>query len=142
MAGTRILSEFTYRSGVPDQQYRFTIKVDEQGLISVRDVWGPFGLIIDSFTSVPQSVHDDIQDAIASVENILASTSAVNGTLSFVDATSASFTFSTPFANADYRVVLSPDVFTSFRITSKTINGFTLEASAAITADVGFDVFV
>jgi hypothetical protein len=142
MAATRILSEFTYRSGVPTQAYRFTVVVDEQGLVSVRNIQSPIGLIIDSVTSVPQSVVDDISAAIGEVENILAQTSAVNGTLTFSSSVSEAVVFTTAMASTTYRVVLSPDTFVPLRITNKTTTGFTVEAGAEFTGSVGYDVFV
>ena len=142
MAATRVKSEFTYRSGVPSSAYFFTVVVDESGSISVRNIQSPFGLIIDSMTSLPQMVVTDINTAIGQVENILATTSAVNGVLVFSGSTSESFAFSTPMANTSYRVLLSPDLFVPLRITNKTIAGFTVEAGAAVTGSVGFDVLV
>lgn len=141
MAATRIASEFTYRSGVPASAYRFTVLVDETGEISVRDIQSPRGLIIDSVTSLPQSVITDINTAIAQVENILAQTSAVNGTLVFTNATSASYSFATAMVDTSYRVVLSPSAFVPLRV-SKTTTGFTVTAGATFTGSVGFDVFV
>jgi len=142
MAATRILSEFTYRSGVPTQAYRFTVVVDEQGEVSVRNIQSPIGLIIDSVTGVPQSVVDDISTAIGEVENILAQTSAVNGTLTFSSSVSEAVVFTTAMASTTYRVVLSPDTFVPLRITNKTTTGFTVEAGAEFTGSVGYDVFV
>lgn len=142
MTATRVLSEFTYRSGVPSSAYFFTIIVDEAGSYSVRNIQTPFGLILDSMTSLPQTVVTDISTALGQVENILATTSAVNGVLVFTNATSASYSFSTAMANTSYRVMLSPDLFVPLRIINKTTAGFTVEAGATVSGSVGFDVFL
>lgn len=142
MTATLILSEFTYRSGVPASAYLFTVADDEQGNISVRDIQSPLGLIMDPWTQLPQSVADDIAAAITQVENLMSATSAVNGTLVFSASASESYTFSTPLAGTTYRVQLTSDAFVPLRITSKTVTGFTVQAAATFTGNVGFDVFV
>ena len=142
MAATRIGSEFTYTSGTGSQQYRFTILSDQTGNISVRNVQSPFGLIMDSMTSTPSSVQQDICDAIETVEAILASTTPINGTLVFAAEASQSVVFSTPLTNTSYRVHLDTDSFVLLRVVSKTITGFTVEAAATFTGSVGYDVFI
>lgn len=142
MAGVRMLSEFTYQSGVSPDLYFFTVVVDSSDRVSVRNIQSPFGLIIDSVTSVPESVVTDINTAISQVEGILAATSAVNGTLTFAAETSKAVTFATPLANANYRVQLDSSAFVGLRVTGKTVAGFTVEATAAFTGTVGYDVFV
>ena len=142
MAGTRVLSEWTYKSGVTPNIYYFTIAVDQSDRVSVRNIQSPFGLIIDSMTSVPQSVVTDINDAIAQVESIMSATSAINGTLVYASETSKSVTFATPLSSTTYRVQTTVDVFVPLRITNKTTTGFTVEAAAAFTGNVGYDVFI
>jgi len=142
MAGVLIGSEFTYTSGVPSQQYRFSIVADQTGILSVRNVQSPYGLIIDSMTSVPASVAEDICAALTQVEDILAVTSAINGTLTFSSETSKSVTFATPLTSTGYRVHLTTDQFVLLRVTGKTLTGFTIEASAAFTGTVGYDVLI
>lgn len=142
MAGTRILSEWTYKSGVTPNIYYFTIVVDQNDRVSVRNMQTPFGLIIDSMTALPESVVSDINDAIAQVESIMAATSAINGTLVYANETSKSVVFATALASATYRVQTTADVFVPLRITSKTTTGFTVEAAAAFTGNVGYDVFI
>jgi hypothetical protein len=65
-----------------------------------------------------------------------------SGTLSFEGETEKAVVFSEPLSDTDYRVHLSTDVFTGLRITSKTVTGFTVQASASITGSVGYDVLV
>jgi hypothetical protein len=142
VAGTRILSEFTYQSGVSPSVYFFTVVVDQNDLVSIRNVQSPFGLIIDTMTSVPQSVVDDMNAAITQVEGILAATSAINGILTFSLETMKTVTFATALTNSTYRVQLDQSAFVGLRVIGKTPTGFTVEASAAFTGTVGYDVFV
>lgn len=142
MAGTRVLTDWTYKSGVTPNIYYFTIGVDQNDRVSVRNIQSPWGLIIDSMTSVPQSVVEDISAAITQVESIMSATSPINGTLVFANETSKSVTFATPLSGTTYRVQTTVDVFVPLRITNKTVTGFTVEAAAAFTGNVGYDVFI
>ena len=142
MAYQRITSEFTYRSGVSPQLYYFTVSVDQAGLISVRNIQSPQGRILDSQTSLPQSVTDDITAAIAQVENLVAQTSAVNGQLTFAGETTKTVTFGTPFAGTTYRVLFSTTDFIPVRVTSKSTTGFTVSVGVTYTGTIGYDVFV
>jgi hypothetical protein len=142
MSGTLSLAEFTYTSGVSTQQYTYTIGYDSSGNVTVRNVQNPLGLIMDSWSTLPESVVDDIRTSMTQVENLMASTSAANGTLIFSASASESYTFSTPLAGTTYRVQLSTDAFVPLRITNKTVTGFTVQAAATFTGNVGFDVFV
>ena len=142
MSATLAQSEFTYIAGTGIQQYRWTVVVPQTGSIGVRDIQGPHGLIIDSVTEVPADIVTDMNDSITQVEAILASTSAVNGTLVFADETDKSFTFAAPQTSTAYRVQVTTDEFVGLRIINKTLTGFTVQASAAFTGTVGFDVFV
>jgi hypothetical protein len=135
-------SEFVYRSGSAPEVYTFTIVSNSQGAILVRDIQDPYGFVFSPYTQIPQSVATDISTAMSQVETILALTSAVNGTLSFAAETEKSVTFSEAFSNTSYRVQFTSDVFAPFRITNKTILGFTIQAGSTITGSVGFDVFV
>ena len=142
MSGTRIAFEATYTSGSGRSQYRYTIVSDQSGNLSVRDIVTPYGLIMDSLTRVPQSVVDDVSTSIAQVESLLEMTSAVNGTLTFVADTSKDVTFSTPMADTNYRVHLSPSGFIPVRISSRLTTGFTVQAGVTFTGTIGYDVFV
>ena len=142
MAASLAQSEFVYRSGTSPDIYTFTIASDSQGNLSVRDISDPYGFVLSPYTQIPQSVTDDITSAMSSVETILALTSAVNGTLTFAAETSKSVTFSEAFSSTNYRVQTTSDVFAPFRITNKTVLGFTVQAGATVTGTVGYDVFV
>lgn len=142
MAYTRAVFDFTYRSGSAGVFYYFTISQDAAGRISLKNIQTPTGRIIDSQTGVPQSVVDDIEAAIEQVENFVAQTSAVNGTLNFVAQTSQSVTFVTAMAGTGYRVYATLPDFVPWRITGKTTTGFTIELGVTYTGAVGYDVFV
>lgn len=142
MTLTLIESAFTYRSESGGQSYFFTIVQNLNGTLGRRDMITPFGPIRDSNTQVPQFVLDDEQTAIGQVENILATTSALNGILTFTDETSKVVTFTTPFANTSYRVQIAQQDNVSFWTTLKSTGGFTINASITFTGFVGFDVFV
>jgi len=141
MAATLAQSEFVYRSGTSPDIYTFTIVSDSLGNISVRDIQDPYGFVISPYTQIPQSVTTDIGTAMAQVETILALTSAVNGTLTFAAETEKSVTFAEAFSDTSYRVQVTSDVFAPFRITNKTVLGFTVQAGSSITGTVGYDVF-
>ena len=99
-------------------------------------------MVVSPYTQIPQSVTDDIASAMTQVEDILAVSSSINGTLTFAAETSKSVTFSEALSGTDYRVHLSSDLFTALRITSKTVSGFTVEAAAVVTGSVGYDVLL
>jgi len=142
MAGTRVAFEATYTSGTGTNLYRFTIYVNVADVLSVRDIRTPYGLLIDSMTLLPQSVVNDIQTAMGQVESLLSLTSAVNGNLTFVSEGSKDVTFSSPMANTNYRVHLSPSDFVPVRVTNKMLTGFTIQVGTTFTGTIGYDVFV
>lgn len=142
MSATRIAFEGTYTSGTGTSQYRFTVVVDSNEVVSVRDIRSPFGLIMDTMTRLPQSVIEDINEAIGQVEDLLSLSSAVNGTLTFSSETEKSVTFATPMSSADYRVHLTPSDFVAVRTTSKLTTGFTVQTNITFTGTIGYDVFV
>ena len=141
MAASLAQSEFVYRSGTSPNIYTFTIVSDSQGTISVRDIQDPYGFVISPYTQIPQSVTTDISSAMSTVETILSLTSAVNGTLTFTAETEKTVTFAEAFGDTDYRVQVTGDIFAPFRITNKTVTGFTIQAGATVTGSVGYDVF-
>lgn len=141
MSGTRVAFEGTYTSGSGRQQYRYTVVVDQNGVVSVRDILTPTGLIMDSMVRLPQSVVSDITDSMSQLEDLLALSSAVNGTLTFVSEVEKSVTFSTPSADTNYRVFLDPSDLIVARITTKLTTGFTVQVGSTFTGTIGYDVF-
>lgn len=142
---TRIESCFVYMVRVNDPcnpSWMFTIDVNQDGTCGVSNIKSPNGSICDSNTQIPGCVLDEINAAKADVENILAQSSAVNGTLNFVDQTSQSIVFATPFANTNYRVYVTLEDFIDWRIVNKTTTGFDIELNVTYTGTVQYDVLV
>lgn len=142
---TRLESAFRYQVRIDDvcnPIWMFTIVVNQDGQIGVRDIRNLYGGIADSQTQIPQEVLDEITAARADVENIVAQSSAVNGTLSFVNQTTQSIVFATPFGNTQYRVYVTLQDFIDYRITNRTTTGFDIELNVTYTGPVQYDVFV
>lgn len=142
---TRIESAFTYQVRLNDAcspLWTFTIVVNQDGTTGVRSIRSVYGGICDSMLQVPGEILDQINAATAEVENIVAQSSAVNGTLAFVNQTAQSIVFATPFANTQYRVYVTLQDFIDYRITNKTTVGFDLELNVTYTGTVQYDVFV
>ena len=142
---TRVESCFTYNVRTSDACapiWWFTIVVNQDGTCGVRNIRSPSGALCNTMTQLPGEVLDEINAAKAEVENILAQTSAVNGTLSFVAETTQSIVFATPFANTSYRVYVTLEDFIDYRITNKTTTGFDIELNVTYTGTVQYDVFV
>lgn len=142
---TRKLSCFHYNVRIDDPcnpSWHFVIDVNQDGSCGVSSIKSPNGSICDSTTQIPGVVLDEINAAKAEVENILAQSSAVNGTLNFVDQTSQSIVFATPFANTSYRVYATLEDFIDYRIVNKTTTGFDIELNVTYTGTVQYDVFV
>lgn len=91
---------------------------------------------------IPQDVLQAIQTAQNQVQNLVAQTSAINGTLNFVNQVSQSVVFSTPFVDTSYRVYVTLQDFIDYRITNKTTTGFDVELNVTYTGPVQYDVFV
>jgi hypothetical protein len=142
---TRVESAFTYQVRVSDAcapLWTFTVVVNQDGTTGIRNIRSIYGGICDSLTQVPGAVLDQINAATADVENIVAQSSAVNGTLAFTNQVAQSIVFATPFANTQYRVYVTLQDFIDYRITNKTTTGFDLELNVTYTGSVQYDVFV
>jgi len=138
-------STFSYQvsSGDPCKgSWCFTLVLNQNGKIGVRNIKSPTGSICDSGTQIPQSVLDAIGMAKNQVQNIVAQTSTINGTLNFVDQTGQSVVFATPFTDTSYRVYVTLEDFIDYRIINKTTTGFDIELNVTYTGPVQYDVFV
>jgi hypothetical protein len=136
---------FTYRVATGDPclgSWSFTIVVNQNGTIGVRNITSPYGLLCNSMAQIPQDVLQAIQTAQNQVQNLVAQTSAINGTLNFVNQVSQSVVFSTPFVDTSYRVYVTLQDFIDYRITNKTTTGFDVELNVTYTGPVQYDVFV
>jgi hypothetical protein len=121
--------------------WEFTIISNVDGSLGVSNIKSPTGLLCNTGIQIPSDVFQCIEEAKQQVENILSVTSAINGTISFVDQTAQSVVFASPFPNATYRVHVSLDDFISYRIRNQTTTGFDIELNVTYTGDVGYDVF-
>ena len=143
MAVSRMATEITYKSTASTgAEYFFTVVMDMAQGVSLRDIKGPTGPIRDSATEIPKDVSVDMQTAIGNLEDLVAQTSATNGTLDFDEDTSQDVVFETAYANTNYRVALDTGDFIPVRVTNKTTAGFTVEAGVTYTGSGGYDVFV
>jgi len=142
VAATRTLVSATYQSVVDEGTFTFVVTVDSNSISGVQSIRGPNGTYLDSMTSLPQTVVQDIQDAITQVEDQLAQTSDINGQLVFAGETTKAVVFVTPMGNTNYRVVTSVVDYVPVRVISKTTTGFTVETGVTYTGRVGYDVFV
>ena len=145
VTSVRIESCFTYLVKINDPcapNWQFTIVVNQDGTCGVRQIKAPTGSICDSMTQVPGAVLDEINEAKAEVENILAQTSAINDTLNFVDQTTQSIVFAIPMVDTSYRVYVTLEDFIDYRITNKTTTGFDIELNVTYTGVVQYDVLV
>jgi hypothetical protein len=131
MALTRILGVHTYKSSSGGVSYYFDIVVDEQGLVSVRNIITPTGILRDSTTSLPQSVLDDMGTAKSLTEDLLTETTIDNGNIVFSGDTSRPVVFGTAMNNTNYRVAYTTPDGTVLTTEDKTINGFNAVAAVA-----------
>lgn len=141
MALERTQSEFSYKSSSGGSSYYFTVIYIDDTNVQVRNMQTPFGLIQDSFSTLPQSVIADMRIATLQVLQIMA-TSAINGIVEFTAQTSTDITFDSALDDDTYRVVTSLEDFISVRITNKTTAGFTIETGITYTGSIGYDVFI
>lgn len=142
---TRKLVCFTYMvrtSNVCAPPWLFTVVVNQDGTIGIKDIQSPYGLLCNTGIQIPEDVLQAMEDAKAQVEDILSNTSVLNGTLNFVDETTMSIIFAQPFNNTNYRVYVTLPDFVSYRIINKTITGFDIDLGVSFTGLVGYDVFV
>ena len=143
MAATRLGLEATYRSpSTGSTYYTFIITSDQEENVSVRDIQGPYGLIVDSLTELPSSVVTDITTAINAVEAILAGISSTSGSVTFTAETEKAITFTTAMSDTTYRVYTNTSEFVPVRITNKATTGFTIEVGVTFTGTVRYDVLV
>lgn len=64
----------------------------------------------------------------------------LRGAATFAAGTTAAVVFDTPEPSANYQIYASPPDSKTYWATSKTVNGFTLNASANVTGTVGWQL--
>lgn len=148
MAMTRRQALFTYSSASGGSEYLFDVAVDAQGLVSVRNIRGPRGLVQDSMTGVPASVVADMSDAKGIVTQIMAESIADAGDVAFAGDTSKDVVIPDGVLNTvNYRVAYTTVDGIAVATENKTTTGFTVVVGSAYgTVDVpkiiGYTVFV
>lgn len=142
MALTRIKTELSYRSEQSGQVWHFTVGQDQSGGTFVGTIRSPFGTCTTSTAGVPGFVIDDINTAFQELEDLVATTSAVNAVLTYAGSASQSLVFTIPFSNNTYGVTVTLPDFLTWKITNKLTTGFTLELGSNYSGDIRVDVFV
>lgn len=131
MALSRQQVVFTYTSIAGGETYRFDIVVAAQGQVSVRNIQGPLGAI-SGLASVPQSVMDDIREAMNVVVVQLQESEAVGGTVTFTGQTSRPVVIAGGVLNnTNYRVAYDTPDGTVLTTESPTTTGFNVVAASA-----------
>jgi len=146
MALTRQQSVHTYSSASGSQEYLFDVVVDAQGLVSVRNLRSPFGLIQDTSTSLPQVVIDDMAAATELVTLLQLESEVDSGNIVFAGVTSVAVVIpGGTLNNTNYRVIYTTPDGTILQTTGKTITGFNAVAASvygtiAAPVTVGYSV--
>ena len=143
MSAQRMQSDFLYKSVTSSSEvYYYTIVADTQMDISVKNITGPNGQVIDSMTAHPEEVITDIASSIAVVKDLLSITSRLSGSVDFTAQTSVTVTLAEAQDSAGYSVLLDTTDFVEFRVTSKTGASFVVESSTTYTGTVLYTVFI
>jgi hypothetical protein len=131
MALSRLQTVFTYQSSAGNEAYRYDIVLDAQNQTSVRNIRGPRGLITDSITQVPGTVAQEILDAMALVQLLVAESTITSGTQNFSGQTSRTVSLAGGLLNnVNYRVVTTSPDGTPLRIENKTTTSFDIVAAS------------
>lgn len=92
----------------------------------------PSSPITDSTDRVTREWYDKLDELVKALLNRV----PVTGTLSFAAATTTTVTFGTPESDANYDVWFAAPDGKTYWASSKTVNGFTANASSSVTATV------
>ena len=147
MALTRQQSVHTYRSSSGGQSYYFDVVLDAQGLVSVKNIRGPWG-VLDASTPLPQVVTDDIKTATELVVLLQLESEVDSGTVTFTGQTSRPVVIAGGVLNnTNYRVVYTTPDGVVLTTEDKTTTGFNAVASAiygsvAVPKVVAYSVLV
>lgn len=138
----------TYASTHGGLTYRFDVMLDSRGQVAVRNIQSSFGLVSDSYTSLPDVVVSDISEARGIMQQQLAEKVVHEGTIEFDGVASVEVAIPDDLLNnTDYRVVYTTPDGMVIRTTDPTIEAFTAEAAAVYGTEdepieVGFEVLV
>jgi len=132
MAGIREQAVYTFSTSSGGQTYRYDIVVDSLGAVSARNFRTPLGLITDSYTSLPESVLQDIYNAQDQIAQQSTEAEVVGGTVTFTGETSKAVVVAGGLLNnTNYRVTYTTPDGMPLQTTGKTTTGFTVEAPSA-----------
>jgi len=132
MALSRSQSVTTYTSSSGGQSYYFDVVLDSQGLVSIRNIRGPRGLIQDALTSVPQFVIDDMTVAKGVVVQTQSETAVSSGDITFTGETYQDVPIAPGILNnTNYRVVFSTTDGILVVMENPTITGFRATVASA-----------
>ena len=132
MTLTRTEAAHTFSSTTGGETYQFEVAVDEQSQVQVRNIRSPLGLIQDTVTGLPQTVVDDIAEAVEVVQQQLTESEVTTGSVIFTGETSQAATIAAGLLNnTNYRVLYETPDGTWMRTTGKTTTGFTVVAPSA-----------
>ena len=124
------MTTFTSSSG--GQAYIFDVVVDAQGVVSIRNIRSPRGLIQDMYTSVPQTVLDDMAVAKGLVVQTQMETTVATGDITFTGETYQDVTLAGGLLNnTQYRVAFTNSDGVFFEAENLTTTGFRASTSAA-----------
>ena len=142
MTMQRVLSKIFYTSGTGNQQYSFAVSVNSAGICQITDIRSPLGSFCQMTEGLPSSVLTDMLIAKQQTEDIVASTSAVSGLVTFSNQISQTITFVNPLSSDTYGISITLPDFISWRIENPTQVGFTIALSTAYTGILRYDVFL
>jgi len=128
----RALASHTYQSISNGQTYNFDVTLDSNGMMAVRNIRGPYGLIADSFTSLPDDVVSNIASARRIMAQQLAEKQVASGTLTFTGQTFQPVVIAPGLLNNTfYRVVYTTPDGTPMYTSEQTIGSFNANVATA-----------
>lgn len=146
MALSTVQTVTTYRSFSGAQSYYFDVVIDAQGLVSIRNIKTPVGLLQDSSTPLPQSVLDDMTTA-TEIAQVRDNETAVTGGIVVFTGQTEQLIAVVPglLNNTNYRVAYTPPDGISFHTANKSTTSFsavvgTNYGSLAEPKNVGYTV--
>jgi len=132
MALTRQQSVVTFSTNSGGQEYLFDVLVDSFGAVSVRNVRSPLGLIMDPYTTMPNIVVTDMQEAKLMVAQLMSETTVTSGTITFAGETSQTQAIASGLLNnTNYRVAYTTTDGMLLNTTGQTTTAFTVNAASA-----------
>ena len=148
MTLSRTQSVFTFQSVQGSQTWFFDVVVGIQSNITAENIRVSSSFGIQSGCTVPQAILDDIQEAIALVQDLVTETQVASGTVTFTGQTVQTGAIAGgTLNNTEYRVVYTPPDDILIRTENQTLTSFDAVTSTAYGTipdpkDVDFIVLV